>query len=257
MYIRDEIITGDGTETEFTLSKNFRNGTCRIVYNGRLFYEYREVYPNKLKFDFAPLPEDQVKVSFYTVNDAGRLNAVRYLTPQQFLENSFDDGGQQPAVPAPPQPPPPPPPIPIPPPPILPPPPPIPPPPVPPQPSPEEVIEKKIRTAEKFIDAFCGFWEKADEKQQLLFPRVEDLDADENYPAIPKEITLACMFLMNVLNDNGGGYNEQIVEESIGNYSYKKQISSDKKESLDEQLMPVKIMLKGFRKLTGKMNIKL
>jgi hypothetical protein len=246
MYIHDENITGNGTETEFTLSQNFRNGTCRIVYNGRLFYEYREVSPNKLKFDFAPLAEDKVKVSFYTVNDAGHFNAVRYLTPKQFLENSFDEGGgQQP--PAPPMPPPPPPIPPLPP----------PPPPLPPQSSPDEEIEKKIRMAEKFIDAFCGFWEKADEKQQLLFPRTEDIDLDENYPAIPKEITMACMFFMNFLNNNNGGYNEQIVEESIGNYSYKKQISSDKKESIDEQLMPVKIMLKGFRKLTGKMNIKL
>ena len=214
-YIQNENIIGDGNQTEFTLGQNFRNGTCRIEYNGRLFYEYREVTPNKLKFDFAPLAEDAVKVSYYTANDGGRLNAVRYLTPKQYLELS-DSNNENPPT--------------------------------------DEETEKKIREAEMFIDSFCGFWEKADETQQLLFPRVVDIDTDEKYPVIPKEITKAtALFIDMILNGDGGG-NEEIVEESIGNYSYKKSTNSQT-ETIDDKLLPIKVMLKGFRKLTGKMNI--
>ena len=214
-YIQNENIIGDGNQTEFTLGQNFRNGTCRIEYNGRLFYEYREVTPNKLKFDFAPLAEDAVKVSYYTANDGGRLNAVRYLTPKQYLELS-DSNNENPPT--------------------------------------DEETEKKIREAEMFIDSFCGFWEKADETQQLLFPRVVDIDTEEKYPMIPKEITKAtALFIDMILNGDGGG-NEEIVEESIGNYSYKKSTNSQT-ETIDDKLLPIKVMLKGFRKLTGKMNI--
>jgi hypothetical protein len=214
-YIQSENIIGDGNQTEFTLGQNFRNGTCRIEYNGRLFYEYREVSPNKLKFDFAPLAEDVVKVSYYTANDGGRLNAVRYLTPKQYLELS-DSNNENPPT--------------------------------------DEETEKKIREAEMFIDSFCGFWEKADETQQLLFPRIVDIDTEEKYPVIPKEITKATtLFIDMILNGDGGG-NEEIVEESIGNYSYKKSTSSQT-ETIDDRLLPIKVMLKGFRKLTGKMNI--
>jgi hypothetical protein len=213
-YIQSENIIGDGNQTEFTIGQNFRNGTCRIEYNGRLFYEYREVSPNKLKFDFAPLAEDIVKVSYYTANEGGRLNAVRYLTPKQYLELS-DSNNESPPT--------------------------------------DEETEKKIREAEMFIDSFCGFWEKAYETQQLLFPRVVDIDTEEKYPVIPKEITKAtALFIDMILNGDGG--NEEIVEESIGNYSYKKSTSSQT-ETIDDKLLPIKVMLKGFRKLTGKMNI--
>lgn len=216
-YIQHENITGDGNTTEFTLGQNFRNGTCRIEYNGRLFYEYREVSPNKIKFDFAPSADDLVKVSYYTANEAGRLNAVRYLTPKQYLELS-DSGNETPPE--------------------------------------DEAIEKKIREAEMFIDSFCGFWEKADETQRLLFPRIIDIDNEEKYPVIPKEITKATtLFIDMILNGDNGG-NEEIVEESIGNYSYKKSTSAQA-ETIDDRLMPIKVMLKGFRKLTGKMNINL
>jgi hypothetical protein len=214
-YIQSENIIGDGTQTEFTLGQNFRNGTCRIEYNGRLFYEYREVSPNKLKFDFAPSADDLVKVSYYTANEGGRLNAVRYLTPKQYLELS-DSGNDTPPT--------------------------------------DEEIEKKIREAEMFIDSFCGFWEKADEAQQLLFPRIVDIDNAEQYPVIPKEITKATTLFIDMILNGDGGSNEEIVEESIGNYSYKKSTSSQT-ETIDDRLLPIKVMLKGFRKLTGKMNI--
>ena len=212
-YIRDEIITGNGTDTEFTLGQNFRNGTCRIEYNGRLFYEYREVSPNKIKFDFAPLAQDTVKISYYTANEAGRLNAIRYLTTKQYLEMSDSAEGL----------------------------------------SEEAEIEKKIRKAETSIDSFCGFWEKADETQQLLFPRSVDMDGDENYPTIPREITKATVVFIDLLLN--GDNSEEIVEESIGNYSYKKSIKNP--ETQEDRLVSIKSMLKGFRKLTGKMNINL
>ena len=216
-YIRDEIITGNGTDTEFTLGQNFRNGTCRIEYNGRLFYEYREVSPNKIKFDFAPLVEDMVKVSYYTANEPGRLNAIRYLTPKQYTEMSDSENDPAPT---------------------------------------DEEVEKKIREAEMFIDSFCGFWEKADETQQLLFPRSVDMDGDDNYPAIPKEITKATVLFLDMIS-NGGESGDEVIEESIGNYSYKKSVRSGEPETIEERLMPIKVMLKGFRKLTGKMNINL
>ncbi len=213
-YIRNETITGNGNDTEFTLGQNFRNGTCRIEYNGRLFYEYREVSPNKIKFDFPPSAEDDVKVSYYTANESGRLNAIRYLTPKQYAE--ITDSGEE-------------------------------------EPLEDEQIEKKIREAEIFIDAFCGFWEKADETQQLLFPRSVDIDGDENYPAIPREITKATALFIDMISNAGDS--EEIVEESIGNYSYKK--TARNPETIDDRLMPIKAMLKGFRKLTGKVNINL
>jgi hypothetical protein len=215
-YIQHENITGDGSETEFTLEQNFRNGTCRIEYNGRLFYEYREVSPNKIKFDFAPSADDSVKVSYYTVNEAGRLNAVRYLTPKQYSELSGSGNENQPT---------------------------------------DEGVEKKIREAEIFIDSFCGFWEKAHEHQQLMFPRHVDRHGDEHYPAVPKEITKATtLFIDMILNWNTDG-NGEVTEESMGNYSYKKTVTPQKVETIDDRLLPVKTMLKGFRKLTGKMNI--
>ena len=214
-YIQRENITGDGSATEFTLENNFRIGTCRIEYNGRLFYEYREVSPNKIKFDFAPSADDLVKVSYYTANEAGRLNAIRYLTPKQYLELT-DSENENPPV--------------------------------------DDAIEKKIREAEMFIDSFCGFWEKADKTQQLMFPRIVDIDNEEKYPVIPKEITKAtALFIDMILNGDTGG-SEEIVEESIGNYSYKKSTNTQT-ETIDDKLLPIKSMLKGFRKLTGKMNI--
>jgi len=216
-YIQQENITGDGSATEFTLGQNFRNGTCRIEYNGRLFYEYREVSPNKVKFDFAPSADDLVKVSYYTANEAGRLNAVRYLTPKQYLE--LNDSENQ-------------------------------------NPPEDDLIEKKIREAEMFIDSFCGYWEKAADTQQLLFPRIVDIDNEEKYPPIPKEITKATALFIDMMMSGNNGGNEEIVEESIGNYSYKKSTSAQT-ETIDDRLLPVKTMLKGFRKLTGKMNINL
>jgi len=212
-YIRNEIITGNGTSTLFTLSEKFCNGTCRITYNDEIFSEYREVIWNRILFDFIPSVTDIIKVSYYTQNEQKRLNAIRYATPRQVklvsrVANivSVDD----------------------------------------------LTIEKLIREAEQIIDGYCGFWKKNDSSQKLLFPRLEDEGLDKNYSAIPREITDATLSLVEQLFLQGAPTLEsEVTEERIGDYSYKK-------TSVQTDLIPekVRLLLRGFRKLTGKVNIK-
>lgn len=212
-YASDEIISGDGSTTEFELRQNFRNGTCRITYNDRIFYEYREISPNKIKFDLAPSASDVIKISYYAETEAGRLNAVRYATPAQVKAisraaniSSADEGE----------------------------------------------LEKLIREAEQSINGHCGFWEKNDSSQKLLFPRAEDSELDEEYSAIPQEITDATILIVEQLFLQGAPTLEGTVsEEKIGDYSYKK--TAVKTELIPER---VKLTLRGFRKLTGKVNLK-
>jgi len=216
-YASEEVISGNGSDTEFELRQNFRNGTCKILYNGKVFYEYREVAPNKIKFDFAPSANDVIKISYYSESEGGKLNAVRYATPAQLkaFSRAENIGSED-----------------------------------------EANLEQLIRESEAYIDDYCGFWEKYDEEQQYLFPRTEDEDLDENYPAVPRLITNATMLFAEKLfldgNPQAGGSGSEIVEERIGDYSYKKSTVA----SGDVVPNKVKALLRGFRKLTGKINIK-
>lgn len=212
-YIKDEIITGDESTRLFNLSEKFCDGTCRIAYNDKVFFEYRELIWNRIYFDFAPSSDDIIKISYYTQNEQRQLNAVRYATPRQVklvsrVENIVSTG--------------------------------------------DHIIEKLICEAEQLIDGYCGFWEKYDPSQKLLFPRTEDDELDEKYSAIPKEITDATILIVEQLFLLGTPTLEgEVSEERIGDYSYKK--TAVKAELISEK---AKILLRGFRKLTGKVNIK-
>ena len=212
-YIKDEIITGNGTTRLFYLNERFCNGTCRVTYNDKIFYEYRELIWDRIYFDFAPSANDIVKISYYTQNEQRQLNAIRYATPRQIkltsrAANITSTG--------------------------------------------DHIIEKLIREAEQIIDGHCGFWDKNDSSQKLLFPRTEDAELDEEYPAIPQEITNATISIVEQLFLQGTPSLEGTVsEEKIGDYSYKK-------TAVTTELIPekVKLVLRGFRKLTGKVNLK-
>jgi len=212
-HIKDEIITGNGSTRLFNLSEQFCNGTCRITYNETVFYEYRELIWNRIYFDFAPSSDDIIKVSYYTQNEQRQLNAVRYATPRQVKLVSRAENIVSTG---------------------------------------DHIVEKIIREVEQLIDGHCGFWEKNDSSQKLLFPRTEDSELDENYSAIPQEITDATILIVEQLFLQGAPTLEGTVsEEKIGDYSYKK--TAVKAELIPER---VKLMLRGFRKLTGKVNLK-
>ena len=109
----------------------------------------------------------------------------------------------------------------------------------------DENLEKFILEAEPLIDSYCGFWEKADEEQIRLFPRL-------NEEAIPQEVSDATLVIIEQLFLQGAPTLEgEVSEERIGDYSYKK-------TAVTTELIPekVKLMLRGFRKLTGKVNLK-
>lgn len=109
----------------------------------------------------------------------------------------------------------------------------------------DESLEKLILEAEPLVDAYCGFWEKAEEEQVRLFPRL-------NEETIPQEITDATLIMVEQLFLQGAPTLEGTVsEERIGDYSYKK--TAVKTELVPEK---VRLMLRGFRKLTGKVNLK-
>lgn len=108
----------------------------------------------------------------------------------------------------------------------------------------DENLEKLILEAEPMIDAYCGFWEKADAEQVRLFPRLGE-------EIIPQEISDATLVVVEQLFLQGAPTLEgEVTEESIGGYSYKK-------TSVTAELIPekVKLLLRGFRKLTGKVNL--
>ncbi len=108
----------------------------------------------------------------------------------------------------------------------------------------DENLEKLILEAEPMIDAYCGFWEKANAEQVRLFPR-------QGEEVIPQEITNATLVVVEQLFLQGAPTLEgEVTEESIGGYSYKK-------TSVATELIPekVKLLLRGFRKLTGKVNL--
>lgn len=109
----------------------------------------------------------------------------------------------------------------------------------------DENLEKLILEAEPLIDSHCGFWEKADEEQVRLFPRL-------NEETIPQEVLEATLVIIEQLFLQGAPTLEgEVSEERIGDYSYKK--TAVKTELVPEK---AKLLLRGFRKLTGKVNIK-
>jgi len=108
-----------------------------------------------------------------------------------------------------------------------------------------ENLEKLILEAESLIDSHCGFWKKSNEDQIRLFPRVDE-------ETIPQEIADATLATVEQLFLQGAPTLEgEITEERIGDYSYKK-------TTKNTDLIPekAKFLLRGFRKLSGKVNLK-
>lgn len=243
-YIQNEAITGDGTVTTFTLANNFKAGTLKIVYNGKLFYEFRESSAdgenNKVVFDFAPESTDSVQVSYYKRSEPNTRNAIRYLTVRQVkimsrvaeLIAATDSD-----------------------------------------------IEKLIREVERYVDVACGPWQKYYDteasatigtSQLLTFPRVRDDNEDEiysptSYPPIPDRVTQAALyglenvFLMGAPSEVDMG--EEVMEsEKLGDYQYKKQTQGS--GNMNEVLYAQKFlggraisMLRGFTKNYGTLKI--
>lgn len=109
----------------------------------------------------------------------------------------------------------------------------------------DENLEKLITEAEPLVDSYCGFWEKADEDQARLFPRVDE-------ETIPQEVTDATLAVVEQLFlQDAPTLEGEITEERIGDYSYKKSAAST--DPIPER---AKILLRGLRKLTGKVHLK-
>jgi len=110
----------------------------------------------------------------------------------------------------------------------------------------DENLEKLILEAEKLVDAYCGFWEKAHKDQERLFPRKHE-------ETVPQEISDAALAMAeHIFLQGAPSASDEVTEERIGGYSYKKTVAVP--EVIPEK---VKLLLRGFRKLTGKVNIKL
>ena len=109
----------------------------------------------------------------------------------------------------------------------------------------DQNLKKLILEAESLVDIHCGFWKKADEKQNRLFPRI-------NEKTIPQEVSEATLAIVEQLFLRGAPtFEKEVSEERIGDYSYKK--TAAKTELVPEK---AKLLLRGFRKLTGKVNLK-
>lgn len=243
-YIQNESIIGDGSETEFDLANNFKAGTLKIIYNGKLFYEFRESSAenqnNKVIFDFAPEASDSVSVSYYKRSEPNTRNAIRYLTVRQAKAMSRVTDLLAAS---------------------------------------DAEIEKLIREVERYIDVVCGPWQKyydyeADTligtSQLLTFPRVRDDSEDElapptSYPPIPDRVTQAALygldniFLMGAPSEVDLG--EEVMEsEKLGDYQYKKQTQGS--GNMNEVLYAQRFiggravsMLRGFTKNYGALKI--
>jgi len=207
-YIKNEIITPDGTSKEFTLANNFEAGTILIEYNGFIFYRYYEdVTDNKVVFDFIPPVGDIIGVSYYEQGQPFVENAIRYSTPKQIKDatrltslSSLTDSE----------------------------------------------VEKLIREAEIAIDSYISNYKKyyTNENntnsigQVLTFPRMLDDSGDENvldYISIPTEITQATFFVVENLQLIGEptlNSPAELVSEKLGDYSYNKR---DKKYASEKE----------------------
>jgi hypothetical protein len=243
-YIQNEVITGDGSETDFTLVNNFKAGTLKIVYNGKLFYDFRESSldgeNNKVIFDYAPEAEDSITVNYYKRSEPNTRNAIRYITVRQVKQRSRVATLVNEA---------------------------------------DANVEKMIREVERYIDVVCGYWKRYYDSeasttigtsQLLMFPRVRDDNEDEiasptAYPPIPDRVTQAALyglenvFLMGAPSEVDLG--EEVMEsEKLGDYTYKKQTQGA--GNMNETLYAQRFlggravsMLRGYVKSYGQLKI--
>jgi hypothetical protein len=244
-FIQNEAITGNGVIKTFTLANNFKAGTLKIIYNGKLFYEWRESSADGendvVVFDYAPEATDSISVSYYKRSEPNTRNATRYITTRQvqLLSRVTELTSET-----------------------------------------DENVEKIIREVEKYIDIVCGSWKKYYDSeanvtigtaQLLTFPRVDDDNEDEiasptSYPPIPDRITQAALYgLENVFligAPNEADLGDEVMEsEKLGDYSYKKQTQGA--GAMSETLYAQRFlggravaMLRGYVKNYGRLTIK-
>lgn len=201
--IENEVITPDGTETDFELANPYKEGTVMITIDGKLTYEFYEQYddadtaPQTVVFDRAPSADRAILVSYYPADEPNTLNQIRYLTPAQAKRmtrvaavGTTDDAA----------------------------------------------LEKLIREAETLVDRFVSYpyaGYHGQVGQKLLFPRQIDEDKQQNsdrypvdYVGIPYDITEATLYALDnlvlggdVAADDGAGVK---TSERLGDYSYQR-----------------------------------
>lgn len=231
-YIEDEQIIGNGTATQFTLDDNFKPGTIKVIYDDVVFYEYRELYPNKLVFDFPPTVDNEIYVNYLTADTPNTFNAIRYCTPKQVIDicRSEITGVA------------------------------------------ETTIEKIIREAELLVDSYCGYWEKlyAETNQKRTFPRKWDSELyeyriNENYSVeygiVPERVTKGTIYAVEYLYLKGtpsaSNLDDSIYEsERLGDYNYTKKM--DKQLEAGAKIgANARAMLRGYTNRSGKLNIEM
>lgn len=198
--IENEQLTPDGSKTTFELAQTYKEGTVMVLVDGKLTYEFYEVYnagdaPQEIEFDRAPASTREIYVSYYQADEPNTLNQIRYITPAQAKlmtrvssVTSTDD----------------------------------------------DDLEKIIREAEELVDRFVAYPYKGyhgQVGQQRLFPRQIDeafqTDTDVypvDYVGIPSDLTKAALYAVenlvltgNVTADAEAG---GIISERLGDYSY-------------------------------------
>lgn len=229
-YIEQEqlVITSG---TTYYLDNSFKDGTTLVEYNDVLLYEYREVAPSGIVFDFAPIAGDEILVSYYISTTPNVQNTVRYTTPEQVRNKSRADLTS-----------------------IT-----------------DADLEKIIREAERLVDQYCGPWEKINDYtgQKQTFPRYVDspkfsaelsIYGTTDYAAIPQQITLATVYATEYLYLKGTPTADNLdassfYSESMLEYTYRK--SPAAQDLIAAQIgMKAAATLRGFRKNYGKMKVK-
>lgn len=201
-FIENETLTFDGTATEFTLANTYKEGTVKLLIDGKLVYDFIEEYnsgnaPTKIKLNRAPANTRVGVVSYYKADEPNTLNQVRYLTAAQMkLMTRVTAVASQT----------------------------------------DDALDKIIREAEVMIDRFISYPYKgyhSEVGQQRLFPREEDYNQSFDssvyptaYPGIPQAITLATLYAAENILLTGdvaaSGQAGAITSERLGDYSYQK-----------------------------------
>jgi hypothetical protein len=201
-FIENETVTPNGSTTDFALANAYKEGTVKLLIDGKLVYDFQEKTnganaPQNIVLRRAPASTRVMLVSYYKADEMNTLNQVRYLSVAQAKLNtrvtaiaSVTDAD----------------------------------------------LDRMIQEAEILIDRFIAYPYEgyhSDVGQQRLFPRVEDYNASFDtdkyptvYPGIPQAITLATLYaLENIVlvgsvtaSSNAGA----MLSERLGDYSYQR-----------------------------------
>jgi len=230
MALITETITGDGSDT-YTLANSFKDGTTKITKDGVLIYEYREKTTDQIVFDFVLETGETAIISYYKSSVQNVLNAVRYATPKQVKTLS-----RMSSLVA----------------------------------ENDEDIEKIIREAEQYLDAYCSYLQPIfrESGQRLKFPREKD-DKDYvyartnyllDYDGIPEKVTLACVRAIEAIYLAGEQTKEDIDRENLesermGDYNYKTKGGSPSEIAGRIIGSRSRALLSGYRRKSGSVRV--